>query len=61
MSSPRPDLISTLATIGLPVYIVFRLVTGGWTFALFLLLVCGVVGAFYFYAFSGDDDSPAKS
>jgi hypothetical protein len=43
---PR-DTISLLAAIGAPVYVIFRLATGGWTFFTVLLCVFLAVSAFY--------------
>ncbi len=50
--APTPDLISTLAKIGAPLYVVIRIGTGGWTTALFFLLILFLVEAFYFWMFS---------
>jgi len=46
-----PDLISTMAAIGAPTYVVVRLITGGWATAVFYLLVFSAVGVVYFWMF----------
>jgi hypothetical protein len=46
-STPSRDWISRAALIGAPLYVVFRLITGGWTFVRFALIVIAAVAAFY--------------
>ena len=42
-ATTSPDLISTLATIAVPAFLVFRLLTGGWAFFVLLAMCCVVV------------------
>jgi len=64
-STPSRDWISRVAFVAVPVYVVFRLITGGWTFVRFALILLGVIVALYVvFVLPGidrnypDDDSP---
>lgn len=63
------DVISLIATIVPPIWVAFRLVTGGWATRIFFLMILTAVAAFYWLiilryephmgnAPESDDDSP---
>ena len=65
------DVISFIATVVPPIWFVFRLVTGGWSFITFFLVISAGVTAFYWQFilradpytdddFESDGDSPAS-
>jgi hypothetical protein len=54
--SNSPDLISTVATVGAPTYVLLRLLTGGWTFALFFTAVVILVSVFYWFVVLPDSE-----
>ncbi len=47
-----PDVISQCAAIAIPIYIAFRLITGGSSFWILFAIGVALFGVFYWFAFS---------
>ena len=50
------DAISTIATISLPVFIIYRLITGGLNYAFLLIAMIAVISMVYLWLGFADDD-----